>query len=263
MPDDRIPTWFETLLDDGPSEAERSEAETQLEASLQGRRLLTAYRWLSGPVAVDEAAAQAQRVMQQLPEFGQPETYLQLANLVLAAWARPELRAQLYRDARQGLAEAGFRLPESAQIEIVPAEAARLPRGNRIFLPLPPEDGPAIPEHSARRALQQTEFAWIWGPPWQQGEAQRAAMQPSGSGRLMSWIHEILGAPAWRLALAGLGSVAILASGLILAGRRTGVILGSLSGSALGNADVQSMLGMAGLLVGMIALGFAIYGRRG
>jgi hypothetical protein len=262
MQDDRIPTWFESLLHDGASEEDRAEIEARFDESLQGERLLAAYRWLNAPVEAVEDSDLALRVMRRLPDFGGPETFVKLADLVLAAWARPELRAQLYRDARQGLAEAGIRLPEDTQIEIVPAESALLPRGKRIFLPLPPEDGPAIPEHRARRALAQSEFAWIWGPPWQEHAMQRASLPSSASVGLMPRIRRLLEAPAWRLSLAGLGVVAVLASGLTLAGQRGGVILQALSGSAIGPSDAPMLVGMAGLLLGFAALGFAIFGSR-
>ena len=271
MTDNAIRDALEALLQDTHAGEQETQSIEQLSRSEPGRSALAAWRWLSeGASSTTPLGDFSASVLADLPPAGSPRTWARLAELVLEGWADPGYRAALRRDARGALAERGLQLPEGLSLEIVAPEAASLPDGRRVYLPLPAPNRPAVTAALAMRELEDTAFAWLWGPPWARGAtAPKAAataaapvearsMAPGGIARLRSWWASLGAGPQLAFAI---GAILICAIGLDVMQGDTSMGGNPLLGTAIGgDLAWPSMLGLAAGL-GLVA--WALWsGRR-
>lgn len=269
MTDNAIRDALEALLQDEHAGELESQSIEQLSRSERGRFALAVWRWLSGGASTTTPQVDlAADVLADLPPDGGPRTWARLAELVLEGWADPGYRAALRRDPWSALAARGLRLDASLRLEIVAPEAAGLPDGLRVQLPLPASDRPAIPVAQAMRELDGTEFAWLFGPPWArsvpaarpaEAAPTRVASTPPGAAeRFRSWWASLGAGP--RLALV-IGTILVCAIGLDFMQTDVSPSGNPLLGAALGGSlDWPSLVG---LVAGLGLVAWALWsGRR-
>lgn len=163
-----IQSMFDALMNEDLPTEERAAFEAQLDATPEGRKLLSAYHWIHEPPAIEEQPGIGRAVMASIPGET-PGVYRQIAEIVLRAWSDVELRSTLRGEPRATIESAGLRLSPDLRLEVVGPDDGRLPTSESLFLPLPDADAPAVDTRIARRRLGHSEFGWLFGPPWQRG----------------------------------------------------------------------------------------------
>jgi hypothetical protein len=192
-------------------------------------------------------------IMAQLPE-GSLELYGRVAELVLDAWERPELREELVADPAAALERAGIELPTGTSVVVVPPDQAALPGPGRVTLPLPEADAPPTGRAEARRFLMQTDFGWLWGEPnadpARAPRPSRAPERSSAADFLRDLTRWLPGGPVlpqvWIPMGAAIG-VVLLAIAL-----RVGPA-GDLQGTAFGGTQGIALVVIAGAVGALVA----------
>jgi hypothetical protein len=194
------------------------------------------------------------RIMAQLPE-GSLELYGRVAELVLDAWEQPQLRDELLEDPAGALERAGIKLPDGTSVVVVPPDQAVLPAPGRVTIPLPEGDGPTR-RAEARRILERTDFAWLWGEPGATAPPPRPrTATTSGAGTtdflrdLTRWLPGGPVLPQLWVPMGAAMGVVIVAIVLRLGDLPGGGIAGTAGGDGAGRLAIVVAAGIAGAIV--------------
>jgi hypothetical protein len=199
-----IDKLLDELLELDPASARYAAVRERLLADAYGRDLLVAHDGLRALGEAAPASDLVQNVSARLPTAG-PAAYSRLAAAVLEAWESPQFREELRSDPAKALAASGASLPEGTEYRIVPADKAALPSGALVYVPLPDAADPPMSRTSARQQLARTEFAWLFGAPWEtgRGKSDRERRAPT-----LRW-PAITGLARWAVATAAAFAVLV------------------------------------------------------